>query len=156
MTNNVNENANENTVVGTPSDSHRPLDGTVEELLAQWDAGQTIRTVEMGGLGPGYEQAIQIMAVEFARALSKSEGHQEQDMAAETKRVDEICDEVMRRIDRWVGGASGAQYGAARHLAWRWCYQEGGPKAVYESAPEDRQIFCSKWFPRAEAANGLD
>lgn len=40
---------------------------TARELVSQWDSGETIWSIEMGGLGPGYEQAIQILAVEITR-----------------------------------------------------------------------------------------
>lgn len=38
---------------------NNPIPETCEEALARWDAGETVFTAEMGGLGPGYEQAIQ-------------------------------------------------------------------------------------------------
>src|SRR5687768_3007466 len=41
-----------------------PIPETVEDALRQWDAGETVFTVEMGGLGPGYEMAIQGLAFE--------------------------------------------------------------------------------------------
>lgn len=37
------------------------------DLIENWDAGQPCWTVEMGGLGPGYEQVIQIAMVELVR-----------------------------------------------------------------------------------------
>jgi hypothetical protein len=38
------------------------------EVVAAWDAGRVIWTVEMGGLGPGYEQTIQTLVVELLRS----------------------------------------------------------------------------------------
>jgi hypothetical protein len=46
-------------------DSARPE--TAAEALARWDDGKTVWTVEMGGLGPGYEQAIHVTAFELIR-----------------------------------------------------------------------------------------
>ena len=40
---------------------------TVKDLLDTWDSGSTIWSVEMGGIGPGYEQAIQVLMVELCR-----------------------------------------------------------------------------------------
>src|SRR5688572_10010547 len=37
--------------------------------LERWDAGQTVFTIELGGLGPGYEQCIHIAAFEAIRAF---------------------------------------------------------------------------------------
>ncbi|KKK93920.1 hypothetical protein LCGC14_2688070 [marine sediment metagenome] len=34
---------------------------TLDEAIERWDAGRSLFSVEMGGLGPGYEQAIQIL-----------------------------------------------------------------------------------------------
>ena len=40
---------------------------TAREQVERWDAGQSIWTLEMGGMGPGYEQAIQVLAIEITR-----------------------------------------------------------------------------------------
>lgn len=40
---------------------------TTEELLAAWDAGEPVLSVEMGGLGRDYEQCIQVTAFEIVR-----------------------------------------------------------------------------------------
>lgn len=37
------------------------------EQLRRWDSGDPIWTIEMGGMGPGYEQAIQVLAIEIVR-----------------------------------------------------------------------------------------
>ncbi len=34
---------------------------TAKDALAAWDRGEIVHSVEMGGIGPGYEQAIQIL-----------------------------------------------------------------------------------------------
>lgn len=80
---------------------------TVNELLKAWDQGQSIWSIELGGLGPGYEQAIQVTAVEVARELRKLKRtrSKREDWEAAKK----IRDEVIHRIDRTVGGLSGAQ-----------------------------------------------
>ena len=40
---------------------------TNDQVLALWEAKEPVWTVEMGGLGAGYEQAIQEMAFDFFR-----------------------------------------------------------------------------------------
>jgi hypothetical protein len=89
---------------------------TATELVEAWDRGEIVWTISMGGLGPGYEQALQIAAVEFARA-GKDMSRTENDKA-DAERFDGICSEVMKTIDDKLGGLSGAQYGAAKWLAW--------------------------------------
>ncbi len=39
------------------------------EWLRRWDAGETVWTVSLGGLGPEYEQCIQITGAEILRWL---------------------------------------------------------------------------------------
>lgn len=121
---------------------------TVSELLDAWDAGGTVFTIELGGLGPGYEQAIQIAAIEISRKLrhylptgTKEDRNQD---------IDKIVNEVIHRIE--IGGMSGAQVGAAKWLAWQWCHN-GGPKALCDRAKkqgkDDQVIQVSRDFPKA-------
>ena len=124
---------------------------TVQELLEAWDKGDIIHTIEMGGLGPGYEQAIQIAAVEFARGCKDMQGIIPNDKES-TRRFREKCDEILRRIDNDLGGLSGAQYGAAVWLAFNWCFN-GGPQAVIDRHKEakqgDRVTMASRAWPKA-------
>lgn len=122
---------------------------TAADLVAAWDRGETIWSVSMGGLGPGYEQAIQVMAVEFARAGIGStlpDGDDEQKSDAWRA----ICDQVMQRIDSQIGGASGAQYGAASWLSYQWVHG-GGPADLMRRCRErdaERAIQVSSHFPK--------
>ena len=124
---------------------------TVQEMLAAWDNGDTIWTVECGGLGPGYEQALQIAAVEFARACKDLTGLKNHHKPSSDK-FTKCCEERLREIDNGLLGLSGAQFGAARWLAWEWCVN-GGPAKLQErckqQGEEDRQIQVSKSFPKA-------
>lgn len=122
---------------------------TAQEMLSAWDAGDLINSIEMGGLGPGYEQAIQIAAVEMAREGMDVplEGPKEGHWAI----WDEVCNRALKKNDETLGGLSGAQYGAAKWLAWNWVHR-GGPAALLERAKEngegDRQIMVSKAWPK--------
>lgn len=42
---------------------------SVKEWLEKWDSGESVWSVEMGGLGPEYEQCIHITAAELMRSL---------------------------------------------------------------------------------------
>lgn len=123
---------------------------TVEQLLNAWDKGETIWSVELGGLGPGYEQAIQVCAVEIARKLKdyKPTGTTE-DINHD---VDSIVDKVVHEVDEDIGGMSGAMVGQAKWLAWQWCHN-GGPanlqRRAKEQGKEDDCIQVCKAWPKA-------
>jgi hypothetical protein len=118
------------------------------EQLRRWDAGETIWSIEMGGMGPGYEQAIQVLAIEIVRDnLDKPlpEGDAEREWGYST----------VSRIDhqlpngKWsCGGYSGAQVGAARNLAYWWLKR--GPAAIHDEAKEDRRILVSNFWPHVQ------
>lgn len=123
---------------------------TIEELLAAWDDGQTIWTIELGGLGPGYEQAIQIAAVEMAR-----DNHSivlPEDKEQRSIEWNRLCTATLSKHDNALGGLSGAQFGAASWLAYQWCHN-GGPKALQDRAKEQNRetIMVSNSWPRAKA-----
>lgn len=119
------------------------------EHLRRWDAGSSIWSVEMGGIGPGYEQAIQVLAIEIIRdnidKLLPDPG--DRDWAYDTvSRVD------YRREDGSyaLGGLSGAQVGAARQIAYRML--KDGPAEALKNCPPDRKILVSKFWPKAEVS----
>lgn len=118
---------------------------TVVELLAAWDAGDTIWSIELGGLGPGYEQAIQVAAIEMARKAKdwKPTG----DDKADNDSFTALCDEAIKSIDDQLLGLSGAQFGAARWLAHRWIVE--GPAHLMERARADKRdtIQVSNQWP---------
>ena len=110
------------------------------ELLKLWDDGQCIWSVEMGGLGLGYEQGIQILAIEMIRDNLDIPLPEKPSLNWGSSTVDRI-DKKLPDGSFSCGGFSGAQFGAARLLKL-------GPKVFYDSIPEDRKILVSKFFPR--------
>lgn len=90
---------------------------TNEELLAAWDAGQPVTLIEMGGISPGYEMAIQITAMEVLRYMAEIkldvEGYKDQPVEKwrEDRAIWEA--EVHKRIEPMDLGLSGAQWGTA-------------------------------------------
>jgi len=124
---------------------------SVQEQLSRWDAGGIVWSVELGGLGPAYEQAIQVAAIEFSRE-AKDLKLNLKDKNDSTKKFTAACEAVLAKHNEALGGLSGAQFGAARWLAYQWCFN-GGPRAVAERAEKrgegDRLIQITKFFPRA-------
>lgn len=126
------------------------------EMLAKWDSDGIIWSIEMGGLGPGHEQCIQIMAVEFTRACI--------DLPLEGETEDErhkvfwaACEMAIKPINKDLGGVSGAQFGASAWLARMWLH-ETGPAGLIARAKaeghEDRAIQITRAFPRAPIHGG--
>jgi len=108
------------------------------EQVRRWDAGDSIWTTEMGGIGPGYEQAIQVAAIELTRDnLGRPLPE------PESKEAKTWGDDTLRRVESM--GLSGAQWGAARQLAYRWL--RDGPAATHNQTPEDRRILASNTWP---------
>lgn len=131
---------------------------TIDEALAAWDAGDEVQTVEMGGLGLGYEMAIQCVAFELMRAL-----RDDPDLArmnAETpndgvfpQAFKDRLDAIVRKLDEKdengrykLGGLSGAQVGAAKNIAIN--LTRHGYANAREKVP-DRLIFVRKQDPKA-------
>ena len=118
---------------------------TAQEWLRRWDEDGHIWSIEMGGLGPGYEQAIQVLAVEIVRdSLGKP-------FPKAGEKIGDWGDATVARIDYKkpdgsyaMGGYSGAQVGAAKNLAWH--VLNSGPAKAFEPV-RDRLIQVSKRFP---------
>lgn len=123
---------------------------TVDQLLEAWDKGESIWSIEMGGLGPGYEQAIQVAAVEFAR-VGKDYSPDPEDNYRNNAEWEKLCSTRLSEIDKQLGGLSGAQFSAASWLAYQWCHGKG-PKGLQDKAKtrgkDDRCIQVSKFWPK--------
>jgi hypothetical protein len=138
---------------------------TVDEALAAWDAGEAVQTIEMGGIGLGYEMAIQCVAFELMRALR--DDHELRRINKETEHGGEFPKSFRNRLDkiitdldaeqpdgsRKLGGLSGAQAGAAKNIALN-LTRHGYDNA--RSQVPDRLIFVRRQDPvslyRAEKA----
>lgn len=121
------------------------------EWLRRWDAGEIVWSIEMGGLGPGYEQCIQITTAEILRHMldKKYDASKWSDQQSWDKDYEQVKDAGFKN-DRIVGlGLSGAQWGAAVHLAHD--IYKNGPVAVmkrYADAGQgQRRIQVRRNFP---------
>ena len=118
------------------------------DWLARWDDGQIVWTIEMGGLGPGYEQAIQIAMTEFLRHMllhqyDSDKWSDEKAWQADLKDI-EAHGFSDQKIDAL--GLSGAQWGAALGLAVK-IYRYGPRWIMAQKYVEDRHIQVSRNFP---------
>lgn len=123
---------------------------TSQDWLDRWDAGTSVWSVEMGGLGPGYEQCIQIIGAETLRILlDMKPNFEELDKDKERRR--QVNEEVHRRISdseviKMLGGVTGAQVGAGVNIA-SCIYRRGPVEALSDPAVNDRRILVEKTFP---------
>jgi len=115
--------------------------------VATWDSGGTIWSIEMGGLGPAYEQAIQILAIEIIRDEMANPlpvlpygrwGY------ATVSRID-APDPVTGKCA--CGGFSGAQVSAAQLIAYR--FLSFGAVGFDKFIPKDRRIQVNRFYPVA-------
>lgn len=133
---------------------------TIKEWLEAWDRGEDVPSIEMGGMGPGYEQALQICAFETVRFVLANE--------EEFRRIVAIQDEEKRRTVWQVWsekvddalfaegapceglGLSGAQVSAAKNLTSVVFHR--GLAAMDDEGVKDRRITVNKkWSPEARA-----
>jgi hypothetical protein len=110
------------------------------EMLERWDAGQNVWTIEMGGLGPGYEQAIQVLMMEIIRDEIDNELPDQDGWPV-------WADKTISRVDARIGGFSGAQVYAAKSLAFQ--FLKVGPIGIMteEDLKDSHKIQINKDFP---------
>ncbi|MFW5945042.1 MAG: hypothetical protein ACOCTU_07255 [Bacteroidota bacterium] len=118
-----------------------------KEWLERWDSGKSVFTIEMGGLGPGYEQCIHVTCAELLRYMIDND--------IDIK--DGISEHLSDKLHSWamknnvidsLGGITGAQYGAALSLA-AYIHKNGPRELLKKPELEDRKIQVSKNFPVA-------
>lgn len=127
---------------------------TAKDAIATWDAGHSLWTIEMGGLGPGYEQCIQVAAVEILRDAIAAEEATDKHLDLDGFKA--LRDATIHTHDKTLGGMSGAQASAATNIAWR-AYNDGWGKMLQtakEQGIEDSRFIqvCSHWPRSAERA----
>lgn len=120
-----------------------------KDWLNRWDEGRSVWSISMGGLGPGYEQVIQITTAEILRCLlAKSYDHASwSNDDAWKKDLAEIEAVTMPTISGL--GLSGAQWGAALNLACHF-YQRGSIAVMTDERVKDRHIQVQRTFPVLE------
>ena len=121
------------------------------EALSAWDRGESVWSMEMGGIGPGYEQAIQVLVFEIVRDQLDSP------MPPAGTPMDGWADDTVRRVGEWPGcGFSGAQVGAAKWLAYRFLTR--GHKGTLDECrarDRDRLLLVSQAWPHKPESREL-
>src|SRR5256885_880394 len=123
---------------------------TAAEALAAWDSGEIVTTVELGGIGPGYEQAIQVCTFEIIRDALEAK------LPATDDREEEfsaLADATVHRIDHLCGGFSGAQVGAAKWLAFR-TLRDGWGHVIEQARKKDQTTMVSRTRPDVPVPTG--
>lgn len=110
---------------------------SLQDITKKWRAGDVIWSAELGGMGPGYEQAIQVLLWELC---SRWEGEMPPSTAKEyPKEFSDFTDIVARDLRDW--GFSGAQVGQAKATAYQ--FLTIGYADMMNKLPEDRRIMVS-------------
>jgi len=110
----------------------------IKDAVERWDRGETVWSVEMGGLGPGYEQAIQIGMIEVLRRLI---GHEIP--TGDTDWSDFLAPYISEVSKEFNLQLSGSQAGAIAQLVCKFITK--GWIAVDDV--RDRMIQISKAWP---------
>jgi hypothetical protein len=130
------------------------MDSAIKEELTQWldawDSGCLVPTIEMGGFGPGYEQAIQITTAELLRHMLSTNYDSSKWLIPNTDSWKED-DEALRTFGHSSTliktlGLSGAQWGVALNLATMF-YIRGVSAVMNDDRVADRYVMMSKGFP---------
>jgi hypothetical protein len=139
------------------NNEQREMYGTdAADWLKRWDEGHSVWTIEMGGLGPGYEQCIHVTAAEILRVMLEakfdaSKWTKAYDGLSQWKRDRDVIDKLVMAVPAVKAlGLSGAQWGAALNLASMF-YMQGPVKIMQDERVKDRHIQVSKNFPSLAA-----
>ena len=112
-----------------------------EDFLKSYDEGKGVPSIVVGGLGKGYEFAIQKGAIEVLRSAIEHKYSLENDDEKQTQ-FKKICNDKIKEIDDELGGLSGAMFGALQWLSFYW-YTNGIDcliEATKEKGETDRLI----------------
>lgn len=128
------------------SDKSWPIPTTVNEALELWDKGTPLMTLEMGGIGPGYEQCIHIGVFEIIRHFLKNPP-----LSSEAKEAYPAIDEALTKINIEKNlQLTGAQAGAIKSLAFHFFHY--GYAATINTYKNKRGIMISRNFPSLSPA----
>jgi hypothetical protein len=122
------------------------------DALKRWDEGEDLLAVRLGGIGPGYEQAIWVLVFELLREI----------LHGFPRGIDPFVDPGSEKVDREVLsdlasriegegeelGFSGAQVGMAWAFAYRVAVYGWREQVDLLADDGDRTIVVSRRWPR--------
>ena len=120
---------------------------TAAEALEFWDAGKLVYTLELGGLGPSYEQCIHIAVFELIRKLKDVE------LPKTDEAINQFFREKLGEVDREQKlGLSGAQAGCITSFVYQvlttpWPAVINDNNKTCSKCRHDRQIQVQNSWP---------
>lgn len=117
---------------------------TNEEVIAKWNRNEIVWSAELGGMGPGYEQAIQILLFELLANWKITDNLEEGEKYSEI--FNAYVDSTAHRLSKL--GFSGAQVEVARATAFQ--FLKFGYAEIMNKLPDERRIMVNKSFPSIE------
>lgn len=119
---------------------------TWRQAVKRWNSGDTVWSAELGGIGPGYEQAIQILLwtilARWPETLNLSSDSTIKKYPDDYTRH---VHQVVAEIDDKCGGLTGAQVDAAKSTAYQ--FMVYGYSEMMAKLEDDRKILVSKDWP---------
>lgn len=121
------------------------------EAIANWKTGNIpVWSASLGGLGPSYEQCIQVLLWE-----TLARWNSELPPVEEGKKYPEVFEQHFKKVVDELDVKfqfSGAQVGAAKVVAFQ--FLAYGYGTMMAKLPDDRWIQVMRDFPSLEATNG--
>lgn len=110
------------------------------EAIARWRSGDIVWSFDVGGIGPGYEQAIQVLIFETASSyLSNRDSIGYPNGDSYPPEFDEAFEKAVSGLGSW--GISGQQAAAAKSVAFKFLYN--GYEETMQMVPDERKIIVS-------------
>jgi hypothetical protein len=123
------------------------LQDTLPEAIKNWKTGIPIWSADLGGLGPGYEQCIQILLWEIVSRWTGGPFTNVPEKGPYPKPYTDHVDSITNELDPKLG-FSGAQVGVAKQTAFQFLVY--GYEYMMAKLPDDRWIQVVRDFPSLE------
>lgn len=120
---------------------------TWQQAAKRWAEGNIVWTVALGGLGPSYEQCIQILVFETMARWPKETFNLQPSAKGYPDEFNVFFEDLATKLDHSLE-FSGNQVEMAKHTAWQ--FMHFGYEEMLAKAPRHRKIMVQKKFPNWE------